>query len=224
MKSLILFSLLYASIFCSSYHFSNQTVSRLATELETDIPGSTRWLFAWAKEEEIFDNFLDIVSGRPIAGFRPRSKHFQSISYTLFYQDPKITKKKFLADMRKIFDSLVSGGFTISEIEQQYVSIKSSVSVPLWFMTNLRFFQKIGTPVNSVLDLMVRLVDSLRAAGTISPLDSRFNRGPFRIRGLTHIWYKFGGSARFDAGTGEWIMPIETQRQTFRFLAIMLAM
>ena len=207
--------------------FENDTIRKFADEMESSFPGSIDWLYKWALEEIVYHHLEAIFDGRTELPINCSPNRCVSMIAFILSKNPKMNVENVVGHFARIFGTSRHADAIVKSVEQT----KAILSVPDWFYQHLNTTVASGIPRDEIYQSLYQLVDQKKLENRVGTDDVRFNQGDGRIRGIAHIWLKYGFCfsddecpVDFDSARFEWVMKPQTRIDALRYLALSLSL
>lgn len=211
------------NLVAGSLRFPPDVATNLADALEFEVPGSVQWLYKWAVSEEYLDKMQALFDGQSPPVSTATLRFAMAASFFILSTNPDMDLVEFATHFRRI---IPDERYTSAEsIASSYERALSIFHVPDWFYQHVLLSRAAGMDKEAVYATLNTLVRIMRDSGTIRSDDALFNADAQKVRGLAHLWLRFGcpSSAEeppvyLDINKFEWIMKLPTRKEALRYI------
>ena len=210
-----------------SLNISKKRISELADEFEAEFPGSVDWLQQWAVAEYELDKMKDLFEGQKISLPLPNytSRFAIATTFYILSTNPDMSVVEFAGHVARLLGPNCA---KTSFVQKTYQSAQSTLRVPDWFFSHIIMSRAAGLSKEAMYESLYEFVGNMRNGGAIATDDLRFSNGDGKIRGLAHLWNRFGFQrpgekelpAVMDHDTLEWVLRQNVKTEALQYMTL----
>ena len=218
--------LLLVNLVSASITFFPESVSKLAADLEAEVPGSVQWLYEWAVAEELLGKMGDLFDGKSRLVQNASPKFATAVSFFIMSTNPEMTFVEFVTHFRRIIPDVQYA--SVEFVSSSYYQGLTPLRVPDWFYQHLLVSRATGLKKDEIYASANTLAQTMRDGGAIKTDDPLFTPNERKVRGLAHLWLRFGFASpadqeapvSLDINTMEWVMKPDIQKEALRYMTL----